>query len=135
MAADLSIHVITPDFTESDYAAMKSSTFGSKFFTGMGRYRDDLFMKAADTPQVSVGEVSWLKAALSGDDEEYVPGPVMKVHEIIGEEFPIVDDELIARLRDALDAPNTTGYHVATADEVCEFLEEHRGAKLFTVSW
>jgi len=133
MAADLSIHVFE-GVTEEDLAAFFSHTLGSKYMDLNRRTDLGVHLKISDTPGIWIGEVSWLKAAITGD-MEYVPGPVQSVQETIGEDLPEVDDALIARIMAAFDIPNLTAYHIAEPAEVRSFLEAHRGKRLFTVSW
>lgn len=88
----------------------------------------------SNTPSVWVGEVSWLKAWLF-EDSSYVPDPVAKVSELIPHNrFTLVDDALIGKVREALLLPNTTPYGTAV-DGVVEFLQQHKGEQVFTVSW
>jgi len=134
MAADLQIHVADRSI-EPVLARFNSNTLGSKYFSPRCGFDDAAFEIIGETPSVWVGEVSWLKAALFGDAEAFVPDPVAQVHEIIGEDLPVIDDALIARVTEALKAPNVTSYSIATADEVIRFLTEHKGKCAFTVSW
>lgn len=141
MAADLHIHVFTDEFTEEHYKAFSSNTLGSKFFNlnNDSKYEDknrcDLFELCSWTPQVWVGEVSWLKAALTGDGDEYIPGPVVAVSEIIDESFPVINEELISEIYDAMKIDNDTEYDVSSADDVICFLKDNLGKKAFTISW
>ena len=150
MAADLHIHVFEEgELTEENFRAYFSNTLGSKWFNplscGMANAVERLRWPVGDTPSVWVGEVSWLKAALLGDEESYIPEGVEAVNSIIGESLPIVDDELIEKIRAALCLPNRTarpggvwkgaGYNVSGPGGVCAFLEQHRGKRAFTISW
>ncbi len=136
MAADLHIHVFT-GMTEDDLAAFRNNHMGSRHF-GAVPYNQRRWDKACDriaaTPQVWVGEVSWLKSALFGDDS-YVPDAIAGVSDIIGEDLPVVDDDLIARIAEALGRENTTPYEVADDEDVLAFLHKHQGERVFTVSW
>lgn len=137
MAADLHIHIFK-GITEQDLADFNSNTFGSKYFNPRSVFeksKDNSYDKMCETPQIWIGEVSWLKAALLEDSERFVPGTVMQISELIGEDLPVLDDELIAKILAAFDTPNATGYSLAAADEVAEFLEQHKGKQVFTVSW
>src|ERR1044071_4453309 len=99
MAADLHIHVVPDDLEEGVIAAFFSLTIGSKHFSGFGRGRvspeaqERAFSRIADTPNVWIGEVSWLKAALFGDSGTFVPSTVQLVQDAIGEDLPTLDDE------------------------------------------
>lgn len=86
------------------------------------------------TPNIHVGEVSWLKAALFEDVETFVPGPVMKVSEAIGDEA-VIDDALIEQIEKALQEPNTTSYSLSSVEDIMAFLRQHKGKTAFTISW
>lgn len=150
MAADLHIHVFAEgELTEENFRAYFSNTLGSKWFNplscGMANAVEHLRRPVGDAPSVWVGEVSWLKAALLGDDESYIPEAVEAVNSIIGEDLPVVDDEMIEKIRAALCLSNRTtrpggvhggaGYGVSEPRDVCAFLEQHRGKRAFTISW
>lgn len=140
MAADLHVHVLE-GITEDDLRIFFSNTLGSKHFSPVtvGERNDygpgSIYDRVGNSPNVWIGEVSWLKAMLLEDGETFIPEPVQAVQELIGEDLPVLDDELQAKLLEALQRPNRTGYTVAARDDVVEFLTEHRGKKLFTVSW
>ena len=61
----------------------------------------------------------------------FFPQPLV----ILSEDFPLIDDSLIARIRDGMALSNSTGYRVAKQDAVLAFLEKHRGKPVFTISW
>lgn len=140
MAADLYIHIVTPEIDESVLADFFSNSLGSKWFNPKPGTRflsdpDSAWGKISATPAIWVGEVSWLKAGLFNDPQKFVPQPVLEVNELIGEDLPVIDDVLIARIRNALRAPNTTSYSVSDTDAVLQFLVEHKGERCFTISW
>jgi hypothetical protein len=137
MAADLHIHVFTDKFTEEHYKKFQSNTICSKYFNPkpVGQTDSNLYELCADTPQVWVGEVSWLKAALTEDQETFVPNMVAKISEIIGEDFPVIDDELTGKILDACKIENTTQYDVTNKNSLEKFLKEHKGQKAFCISW
>lgn len=150
MAADLSIHVITEEATDEHFKVFASHTIGSKYgptsVPGVGLavgYRhptisddDQLWSVIGKSPQIWIGEVSWLKAAIFEDGEEaYIPPPVAQVHELIGEDFPVLDEELKLKILGALTLENKTGYNIAKSEDVGKFLDEHMGKKLCTISW
>lgn len=144
MAADLHIHVLTDDVTSEDLADFFASSLGSKWFD-MGRaaalQRNFEAMmanhkKVGDTPNVWVGEVSWLKAGLTNDAETFVPDPIGKIHDLVGEDLPTLDDALITSVVAVLRAiPNQTQYSITTPEKVMEFLLQHKGRRVFQVSW
>jgi hypothetical protein len=88
-----------------------------------------------ESTSVWVGEVSWLKAALTGKPKRYVPPLIERIHNIIGEGFRVIDDLLIAKIRKAFSLKNETGYDLAYEAEIIKFLEENKGKECFTVSW
>ena len=144
MAADLHIHVLTDEFTEEHYKAFQSNVIGGKYWGGFNRnlqaefekkHNCDLYLLCCETPSVWVGEVSWLKAALSEDPDTWVPATVQAVYDIIGEDFPVIDDELIAKIEAALGLDNATGYSICEHSGVIDFLKEHKGKKAFHISW
>lgn len=156
MSADLHIHALE-GATERDVALMKHNSIGSKFcpltaltegstpiqlatamskMDTLSRQSEGSMEKVAATPNIWVGSVSWLKAAIFEDgDKEYVPGPVQTISEVIGEDFPVIDDDLITRIMNAFCVPNVTRYELADPKDVRAFLDEHKGKKAFTVSW
>lgn len=149
MAADLHIHVLE-GVTEDDLAKFHSNTLGSKWFSPAGFSSDgygegSVFDRVGNTPNVWVGEVSWLKAMLFEDADTYVPSAVEKISELIGEELPVLTPELRDQILAALKLENQTGYSIANPDEVGErggddvvmrkFLDRHMGKRLFTISW
>jgi hypothetical protein len=137
MAADLYIHVFE-GITEEDLANFFAGIMGSKYFSLVG-YDSQKYMEASDkiqnTPAVWIGEVSWLKAALTEDEKKYVPSTVGAVEEAIGEDLPVLDDSLIERILAAFKLKNKTNYRLANPREVKRFLQKHKGKKVFTVSW
>lgn len=138
MAADLHIHVMTPDMTENHLAEFFCNTLGSKYFNMRCRPNldGDAWRLVTNSPNIHVGEVSWLKAAvLEGGPDEFVPQAVSAVQEIIGEDLPSIDDDLIAKVREAMRLPNQTSYEMTGENAVLSFLAEHKGKRAFTVSW
>jgi len=139
MAADQHIHIFE-GLTEDDLALFFSSTMGSKWFN-LDRQREKstskIYDKIAKTPQVHVGEVSWLKAGLFEDSHTYIPPPIQRIAELIpeGEDPVLITPELIEEVSKALHLPNTTPYHIEPAEEILTFLRQHTGKKAFTVSW
>jgi hypothetical protein len=141
MAADLHIHVYE-GLTEEDMRIFFSNTIGSKHcpFPFMPEISPEderkVLAKIHKTPNIWIGEVSWLKAAMFEDGDSYVPDPVAKVSEIVGEDLPVIDDEFIKKIVEALGAENKTSYDTEKdEDSVRAFLEKHKGKKVFTISW
>lgn len=145
MAADLHIHLLAENDTqqgmaEEDLPIFFGSTLGSKYFTGFGwQYpfsaKEPLYDKTSNDGNIWVGEVSWLKAALFEDDETFIPNAVGAISEIIGEDLPVIDDGLIARISEALQLENTTSYSLANAQKILDWLNQNRGRKVYTISW
>lgn len=145
MAADLHLHVFDDKFTPEHYKMFQSNVIGSKYFepNPMGRgKRDyvneegkDLFTLCAETNQVWIGEVSWLKAAIFENEGRYVPGPVIGVSELIDEDFPILTEKLKSEILGCFDIDNMSTYQVAHKQEVEDFLNRNMGKQLFTISW
>jgi len=137
MGADLHIHVLE-GCTEADYRVMCSHTLGSKYHSWEDIPQEHL-SKARKaimhSPQIWVGSVSWLKAALFEDKETFIPDMVGQVCTLVGEDFPVIDDRLMMVLREAFTAPNTTNYEVASWEKVETFLKAHWGKQVFCISW
>lgn len=135
MAADLRIHILTCE--EEDVAKMNSHTLGSKHFNMFSPSPGfEVFEKIHETPSIWIGEVSWLKAGICEDGQEtFVPSTVQAISELVGEEFPVIDDEFIKKIKEAFALENKTGYSLAEVGEVVEFLEQYKGRKVFTISW
>jgi len=141
MSADLHIHVLTKKFTEKHVEAFQSNSLGTRFFNlGYDKRFEkehdcDLYKMCAATPDVWVGEVSWLKANVLEDEESFIPNIVQAVWETVGENFPVIDDSFIEAIKKAFEAGNTTDYSVSSVDKVVSFLTKHLGKKVFTISW
>lgn len=133
MSADLHLHILK-GLTEEELRIFQGPTIvgGEGDNTAL---KDPLYSKVAHTPNIWVGEVSWLKAMLFGDEDTFIPSPVMGVSEAIGDDLPVIDDALIARVKEALGRNNTTSYDVTKGDEVISFLESYKGERVFQVSW
>lgn len=120
MAADLHIHAMTNGVTLRDVEGDLS----------------DPSNRAGDTPNIWIGEVSWLKAAMFEEGSEmFVPGPVQRIEELVGSGKPVLDEDLRDRILAAFDLPNTTNYAVAKKEDVALWLDRHMGCGLYTVSW
>lgn len=140
MAADLHIHAFV-GLTEDDLRVFFANTLGSKYFhpKSIGEQDQQEEQRAYDRiqscPTVWIGEVSWLKAAVFEDADRYVPDPVNAISDAIGEDLPVLDEVLRAKLLEALALPNGTAYSITTVDKLREWLDQHMGQRLFTVSW
>lgn len=138
MAAQLNIHLRTEEIDEDVLRGFFGSTLGSPYF-GQERLSEYDFMEAfdivAETPSVVVGDVSNLKAGLTGDRDRYVPGPAQAIQDEIGSEPVEATGELIERIETAKDDANESIYDDHNIDGAIEFLREHEGEEVFTVSW
>lgn len=137
MAADLHIHVLD-GVTVETVQRMMSHSYGSKYFNLRACSevdRQHAVGLVANTPQCWVGEVSWLKAMVTGDSETFVPGPVQAVQNAIGEDLPELDEQLEQKIVDAMKLENSTDYRLALPEVVASFLRSHRGKRIFCVSW
>jgi len=140
MGADLQIHVLD-GATEAELAEFQSSTLGSDYFSWnrdvLSDRWDELFDKIGNTPSVWVGEVSWLKAGLTGDGATYIPSLCEAVSSCFEHDLMLCDEAFIARMEAAIAAagPNSTSYKTAPGEEVLAFLRAHKGKRVFTISW
>ncbi len=152
MAADLYLHIYE-GIEEKDLAIFFSNSIGSKYFnldnrknaennrregSGEGNWKEsweESYEKIAKTPNIWIGEVSWLKAMLFEDRDIFIPSTVDMINDIIGEVLPIINEELITKILNAFDLENKTCYELAKKEDVEKFLVENKGKRLFTVSW
>lgn len=137
MAADLHIHIFD-GITEDDLRIFFSNTVGSKYFNLFGTDEDrdyKIHDKIANTPNIWIGEVSWLKAALLEDSDRFVPSTVERINTVIGEDLPILTEELIAEILKSFELENKTNYNLAKREDIEKFLDENKGKRVFTVSW
>jgi hypothetical protein len=127
MAADFCIRILE-DVTEEEVLEF----LGPRFVD----YEDrrELFYRIMRTPCVFVGQVSWLKAAISQAPETYIPEPIAMIDDLIGLSFPVIDDAFIEAVGRALEAPNTTTYHLNNPETVLAFLRKHKGKKCFALN-
>lgn len=146
MSADLHIHAMTDEMTIDDLKCFFSKNLGSKYFSGFfsdGPCRENKladcshWQKIIKSPQIWIGEVSWLKQALMGErDGEYVPDAVQAVHDLIGEDLPVLDANLRAKiLKAAIPKEPHPFYQTTKSEELPLWLKENEGRTLFTVSW
>lgn len=138
MSADFYIHIFS-GITKEDYKAFFSNCLGSKHFdlanSPIGDKWFELALKIESTPRIFVGEVSWMKASLFGDESKtYIPSTVEIISGLIGEET-VITNKLIKEIKKAFKQPNTTNYRVANDDNVIKFLKKYYGKRIFTVSW
>ena len=150
MGAEFCIHVFDIDDEETiqHYIALNSSTIGSKYHTienydyynreldenGESRW-DKAYHHLGNLESYDMGEVSWLKANLFDDNETYIPSPIEVMHDLIGEDFPVIDDEFIKTVKHSLGVvENLTGY-ATYEDGVVEFLEDNKGKRILYISW
>lgn len=145
MAADYTIHIRTDEVTEEILNRLYRNVMGhprekedpfdqeewEKDPIEMGKHYDIVY----NTPHYVVGEVSWLKAAIFDDDEAFIPDPIGRISELIGEDVKLIDQELIEGVRTAMLLPNQTGYTLNDGDGLVLFLSEHIGKECFAVSW
>jgi len=133
MSADLHIHVVYGPCTEEHAKSLLSNVIGSKYDgypTIQGSYKI-----VGNSPNIWVGEVSWLKASIFEDSDSFISNTVGEINDIIGEDFPVIDEEMINKIDEAFDLPNKTNYKLADRRIVIKFLKGWIGHKVFTVSW
>ena len=138
MAVDLHLHVRTPAITDDDLSKLFCTTIGSRWFNPdrwTWEEREPAIEATMKAPNVWIGEVSWLKTALTGDDARDISHPVQRVSDLVGEDLPVLTDALIEAICEALRVPNRTIVHVATVSAVRPFLLAHEGEPVFTLSW
>ena len=140
MGADYTLHILRTPAEEEDYKVFESNSLGGTWWEYVpyeehDRRFSELYDKMARTPLCVVGEVSWLKAALFNDSDTFVPDPIGRLSEVIGDAIVVIDDDLIAQAQAALTIPNQTPYQLNDANEVIEFLRQYKGQKVAPISW
>jgi hypothetical protein len=140
MSAEMRIHILDNTITEKDLKIFFGNTMGSKYFAGLfNQPKYDKWEKVAQkiekTDSIVIGNVSWLKAAITEDNESFIPGAVEEIKEIIGENLPVISNSMIEEIAIAFDKPNKSGYKTAKKEDVIEWLQKNKGKKVFTVSW
>lgn len=115
MSVDIIIHVFENGLTKEDLRAFFSHTLGSKYFNLL---RDDhkanevATDKMELTDQFNLCEVSW-----------DTPTWAQKIINIIGEDLPFIDNDLIEKIRPHAD------------QNLIFWLEQHKGKQIFVVFW
>lgn len=139
MAADLHIHALVDPCTPDDIRRVLGPRTSGP---GIDNSAHDAAMeRVCNTPQFWVCEVSWLKAALLGDRETFVPDVAEQVTEAIGSRLPVLDDAMVGRLTVAMfgeATQNSTSYSTVDAAKLGEWAawcEQNKGRRLFHVSW
>lgn len=140
MAADLYIHS-AKNLDDDDFQCFFSTLIGSKWFNLDAGCDSQMpgdcphWNRVIASDSVWIGEVSWLKQMFIG--EGYVPEPVQTIAAIIGEDLPVLDEQLRQRILEAIQRPNESApqYSIVDPSSVDEWLQRHMGNQLFTVSW
>ncbi len=137
MSADLHIHIRKAELITSALLFQDSDMMQQITNPLPMELRDRLFTAMSDDPNVHVGEVSWLKAALSEDTDTYVPSAVETINALIPPtRLTLLTKELIDAVVAALEGNGRApGYAVSGAGPVEIFLREHVGEEVYTVSW
>jgi hypothetical protein len=152
MAADLYIHatLATRRYTARRLRVAWANSFGGRWDRNILR-NHNAFLKSLKWPRqdaedaarhwvfkscdmIWIGEVSWLKADITGDLDTYIPQPVRAVSDAIGERIPTLCPVLADRIMGAVNLPNVTSYRLVDSDDVRAWLDGHMGWHLFTVS-
>lgn len=130
MAADQHIH-IADGVTETELREFNGPVYSWNSSTSAVLYH-----KFSNTPNIWVGEVSWLKAALFDDSDSFVPDSVATIAELIpSSRFTLIDTQLVEKVKAALQIENKTSYSTTGDDSVVEFLNNYLGKYAFTISW
>lgn len=140
MAADMHIHILE-GVTEHQVKRFGSNVLGGPYcdcvsYTEHSEHFYNDCIAIEQTPQVWVGEVSWLKAVVFDEGKRYIPDPVGLVADEFEKGIVTITGKMIFRLeRELPGTENTTQYKTAPPSKIVEFLKLHEGKKAFTVSW
>jgi hypothetical protein len=82
---------------------------------------------------VWIGRMSWAKAAIDGDVDQYVPEVVQEVTKLFsGRRLVMINDKLIELIdRCFLESVPNDHYATAEREEVITFLTQHKGKRAF----
>jgi hypothetical protein len=105
-----------------------------------GHYVEVDYEKVHELPHVVIGEASFLKASLTDDRKTFIPGVIDKLSRLIpvadSGNTVIIDDALIAYVREAVKAPNESSYEVyRKPEEIVKFFEDNKGKPCFAICW
>lgn len=92
---------------------------------------------AQGTPHVWIGRVSWLKAGLLSDPDQYLPEPVVEINYLC-RDLPLITEALILKVLEALHLSNNANEYysdLADPNEVELFLRKYMGCRTYTISW
>lgn len=138
MAADMHMHILE-GVTQDEYAIFNWNTLGSKYYDrnkDNDKYWIALSKKFNQTPNVWIGEVSWLKEALF-EDVSCVPTVIEGLSKLIAEDFPVIDDALVLKVRKIYDdnekIEQCMGCNIK--NQVIDFLNQYKGKKVFLLNW
>jgi hypothetical protein len=121
---------LTEDFTDDELVAAFDALHKG------GRSDDeDLWLRWDATEQIHVGECSYLKAALTGDADTYLPPLVNLISELIGPHDVVITNEIIDVVRAWNEPQNTTQYVSNQKNDILAFLEKHAGKRAACVAW
>ena len=140
MSADLYIHVYGEgELTEDDFRVFFSSTIGSKWFDFNASFSREeetaAFNKFSDIKGFHVGEVSWLKYAIT-QDEDYVPDLCGIIAAMFDDVPLVITEDFVERTERAIGVAQPHHYYYTSQkDELLEFLRDNIGKKAYTVSW
>lgn len=94
-----------------------------------------LMERIARTPNIWVGEVSWLGAAITEDESTSIPDTIMALDRML-QTRPKLTPELERQILATFTLPNHTDhYRVADVQQVAAFLARYRGKQLFAITW
>lgn len=96
---------------------------------------DALYDKFSDLPRYDVGECSFLKAQMTGDNDFYIPSLIQICNEVIDEGVIITDDIINQIEEKAKNATNSTQYKVYGVDELLAWMKGNKGEFVFSIAW
>jgi hypothetical protein len=104
----------------------------------LGHYVEVDYEKVSELPHIVIGEASFLKASLTGDRKTFIPGVIDKLSRLIptadSGNTIIIDDALIAYVREAVKTPNESSYEVyKKPEEIVKFFEDNKGKPCFAI--
>lgn len=144
MSAHLYIHIQTDEISNKKLKDIFQTYINSEFFdystikqrTYENEKKNSKLLQ--ETPNIKVGPISNLKAALSKEQEKFIPGQLNVFQKRIGNEPTKINNRLIKNIKQ--DIKTSSNNSIYNNDELhieksLRFLEIYKGKKAFTVSW
>lgn len=132
MAADMVLHALTvPEDVFDAY-------YKYDYRIHSGRERKTALDQLCGCPRILIGETSLLKAGLVDNPSTFIPGVVEFFMTLLGRGLTLVDDNLLQKVTEYFLAPKVNiSIYKREGDrwKILQFLNEHKGKKVFLINY